>query len=120
MTPLNANSAPSAPAGVTAVVLGDCANLAVLFSLVILRGCTEAAVSAEAVGAHSGAINAILGYEDEAQSATALDLIGQVGLELDGVPLEKIALLQEDSLLKLRIPADIDELESVFDALGIP
>ena len=108
------------PAGIMAVVLGDCANLAALLSLDTLQGCTIAAISAEVDDADSGAINAIVGYEDEVQAAAAKDLIGLLGLELEGLSLERIAILQEDSLLRLRLPADISQIESVFEALGIP
>jgi len=108
------------PSGITAVVLGDCANLAALLSLDTLQGCTVAAISAEVDDADSGAINAIVGYEDEAQAAVAKDLIGLLGVELEGLSLERIAILQEDSLLRLRLPADISQIKSVFEALGIP
>ena len=108
------------PAGVTAVVLGDCANLATLFSLEILEGCTGAAVSADVAESGSGAINAVVSYEDEVQASVAMALVGQLGVELEGLSLERIAILQEGSLLRLRLPADIDQIESVFDALGIP
>ena len=108
------------PAGVTTVVLGDCANLATLFSLETLRGCTGAAVSADIAESGSGAINAFVSYEYEAQASVAMDLMGHVGVEQDGLSLERIAMLQEGSLLRLRLPADIHQIESVFDALGIP
>jgi hypothetical protein len=108
------------PAGVTAVVLGDCANLTALFSLDTLLGCTGAAVSADVAKSGSGAINAIMGYEDESQALAAMNLMGQVGVELEGLSLERIAILQEGSLLRLRLPADIGQIESVFDALRIP
>ena len=108
------------PAGVTTVVLGDCANLATLFSLETLRGCTGAAVSADIAESGSGAINALVSYEDESQASVAMDLMGHVGVEQDGLSLERIAMLQEGSLLRLRLPADIHQIESVFDALGIP
>ena len=108
------------PAGVTTVVLGDCANLATLFSLETLRGCTGAAVSADIAESGSGAINAFVSYEDEAQASVAMDLMGHVGVEQDGLSLERIAMLQEGSLLRMRLPADVHQIESVFDALGIP
>jgi len=108
------------PAGVTTVVLGDCANLATLFPLETLRGCTGAAVSADIAESGSGAINALVSYEDESQASIAVDLMGHVGVEQDGLSLERIAMLQEGSLLRLKLPADIHQIESVFDALGIP
>ena len=108
------------PAGVTTVVLGDCANLATLFSLETLRGCTGAAVSADIAESGSGAISAFVSYQDEVQASVAMDLMGHVGVEQDGLSLERIAMLQEGSLLRLGLPADIHQIESVFDALGIP
>ena len=108
------------PAGVATVVLGDCANLATLFSLEALRGCTGAAVSADIAESGSGGINAFVSYEDEAQASVAMNLMGHVGVDQYGLSLERIAMLQEGSLLRLRLPADIHQIESVFDALRIP
>ena len=70
------------PAGVTAVVLGDCANLTVLFFPETLRGCTGAAISAAADDARQRAINAVVGYEEEAQFSAANELIRGSGISV--------------------------------------
>ena len=108
------------PPGMMAVVLGNCANLTVLFHYRTLQGCTGAAISAELAETGSGAINAIVGYENEAQASTAMELMGEEGFQLDGLTLEKVAVVQEKSLLRLKLPANVDQVVTAFETLRLP
>lgn len=108
------------PPGMMAVVLGNCANLTVLFHNRTLQGCTGAAISAELAETGSGAINAIVGYENEAQASTAMELMGEEGFQLDGLTLEKVAVVQERSLLRLKLPANVDQVATAFETLRLP
>ena len=67
------------PRGMMAVMLGNCANLTVLFHNRTLQGCAGAVISAELAETGSGAINAIVGYENEAQASAAMELMGEEG-----------------------------------------
>jgi len=108
------------PAGVRAVVLADCGNLTALFSPNALQGCTRAAISAEVAESGSGVINAILEYEDESQASAAIDSIDREGFQLDDLTIQKVAAVQEGSLLWLRLQADLEQVAMAFDILGLP
>jgi hypothetical protein len=108
------------PPGMMAVVLGNCANLTVLFHNRTLQGCTGAAFSAELAKSSSGAINAIVGYENEAQASTAMELMGEEGFQLDGLTLEKVSVVRERSLLRLKLPANVDQVATAFETLRLP
>ena len=108
------------PPGMMAVVLSNCANLTVLFHSRTLQGCTGAAVSAELAETGSGAINAIVVYENEAQASRAMEVMGEDGFQLDGLTLEKVAVVQERSLLRLKLPATVDQVATAFETLRLP
>lgn len=108
------------PAGVTAVVLGDCANLTVLFFPDTLRGCTGAAISAAADDAGQGAINAVVGYEDEAHASAANELMRVEGFQFDDPAIRKAAIARESSVLRLRLPANVNQAALALDTLGRP
>tara|TARA_B100000809_G_scaffold257448_1_gene299077 strand:- start:1084 stop:1965 length:882 start_codon:yes stop_codon:yes gene_type:complete len=108
------------PPGMMAMVLGNCANLTVLFHSRTLQGCTRAVISSELAETGSGAINAIVGYENEAQASTAMELMGEQGFQLDGVTLENVAMVQERSLLRLKLPANADQVATAFETLRLP
>ena len=108
------------PPGMMAVVLGNCATLTVLFHNRTLQGCTGAAIGAALSETGSGAINAIVGYENEAQASTAMELMGEEGFQLDGLTFEKVAVVQERSLLRLKLPANVDQVATAFETLRLP
>ena len=108
------------PPGMIAMVLGNCANLTVLFHSRTLQGCTRAVISSELAETGSGAINAIVGYENEAQASTAMELMGEQGFQLDGVTLENVAMVQERSLLRLKLPANANQVGTAFETLRLP
>ena len=85
-----------------------------------LQGCTGAAISAALAETGSGAINAIVGYENEAQASTAMELMAEEGFQLDGLTLEKVAVVQERSLLRLKLPANVDQVATAFETLRLP
>ncbi len=108
------------PPGMMAMVLGNGANLTVLGHSRTLQGCTRAVISSELAETGSGAINAIVGYENEAQASTAMELMGEQGFQLDGVTLENVAMVQERSLLRLKLPANADQVGTAFETLRLP
>jgi hypothetical protein len=108
------------PAGVGAVVLADCGNLTALFAPNALQGCTGAAISAEAAESGSGAINAIVAYEDESQASAAMESINREDFHVDDLTIRKVTAVREGSLLRLRLQADLDQVAKAFDTLGLP
>jgi hypothetical protein len=108
----------SLPPGVTAVVLTGCTEMAGLVSIAALPGCNGAALSAEVLDQDTGAINAVVGFQDDLQAAGALRLLDKEGIRLGELPPQNGAARQEESLLRIRFAVNLDQIPSAFDTLA--
>ena len=49
-----------------------------------------------------------------------MELMGEEGFQLDGLTLEKVSVVRERSLLRLKLPANVDQVATAFDTLRLP
>ncbi len=64
------------------------------------------------------ALNPVVAFQTESQSAMALQVLNQGDFQLGGLEPKKSAARQEGTLLRLRLIVEIQDIAVAFDGLG--
>ena len=104
-----------APSGFAAMVLSQCGSLQLFADVQALPACTSAVVTADILSENLVVIHAIIGFVDEDQARSALELANDA-LESQYEPLEieDLAVLQEGDRVWVRVIVDVSKLTDAF------
>ncbi|PKB80060.1 MAG: hypothetical protein BZY88_10110 [SAR202 cluster bacterium Io17-Chloro-G9] len=106
----------SVPSGFAAVIIADCAGLALLAETEGIFGCTGAAVSASVFGESEVAIHALVGFTEDALAATAVALTSQA-IEAQAAPrgIRGVGVRQEGRWVRARVVAELPDFNKAFE-----
>ena len=109
------------PSGFATIVLSDCAALGDIAAVIDIPGCIGGAISAKITGTGEVTFYGLATFPDEAQALAALEIALNKIQDQDGLPIDEVAVGQEDELIWSIITVHserVAEALEAFDLLG--